>query len=278
MHYSRNHTRKTHFLLLPALVCILLSGCAGQRWAEPLPVEEQGEIIQIIAAMQNGEKECPDSLDADALIFWKSPLDDWAVEGYMQLLSPSFIKFVVSNPLGQPVYAFASNGTDFQILHPRQYQHIRGNVRSLAIRKEVPQILVNGDWFAYLTGQLPAEPFEVVEVNRDASDTSIWLHFFPAGSDMTLESAWVHLNPRQEAVLGYLFLDSSGEILAEIVYGNGNQKKNDSCTPENEIRITELPWGAELTIQLKNISGSTQFSEKDFSLPVPAGYRTQLQP
>jgi hypothetical protein len=277
MHCSKIKTGKTHLFLIPALVCILLSGCAGQRWAEPLPEEEQNMVTQTITAMQKATRECPNSFDADALIFWKSPLDDWAVEGYIQMLSPSFTKFIISNPLGQLIYAFASNGSDFQILQTRQYQHIRGSIRSLAFRKEVPQILVTGDWFAYLTGQLPAAAIEVVEVNRDASDTSIWLRIVPAESEMTLESAWVHLDPLQKTVLGYLFLDSTGETLAEIIYAN-QQEEDNTCTPEDEITITKLPWGAQLTIQLKNINGSNQFNEKDFSLPVPPGYTTQLQP
>ena len=267
---------KTHFLLFTGLVCLLLSGCAGQRWADPLPEEEQEELTRIITTMLEVEKQCPDNLDADALLFGKSPLDDWAVAGYMQLLSPSFIKFVVSNPLGQPVYAFASNGIRFQILHPSQYLHIRGNVRSLASRKEVPQILIQGNWFAYLTGRLPADLSEGMEVNRDASDSSVWLRISPPDSGRKLESAWVHVNPLQKTVLGYLFLDSSGETVAEIVYGS-QQEGSDSCKPEDEVTITGLPWGAELKIELKEINTSNQFSEKDFSLPVPPGYTTQLQ-
>ncbi len=276
MHCSNRTPGNSRFLLLTGLICLLLSGCAGQRWADPLAEEEQVEITRIITTMQEMEKQCPDSLDAGALLFWNSPLGDWGVEGYMQLLSPSFIKLVVSNPLGQPVYAFASNGTRFQILHPRQYQHIRGNVRSLAIRKEVPQILAQGNWFGYLTGRLPADLPEGMEVNRDASDSSVWLRISPANSGRRLESAWVHVDPLQKSVLGYLFLDSSGETLAEIVYG-GQQEGSDSCKPEEEVTITGLPWGAELKIELKDIDTSRQFSEKDFSLPVPPGYTTELQ-
>ncbi len=275
MRCSRRTPGKTHCLLLTGLVCLLLSGCAGQRWADPLPEEEQDEITRIIISMQETEKECPDNLDADTLLFWKSPLDDWAVEGYMQLLSPSFVKFVVSNPLGQPVYAFASNGIRFQILQPGQYMHIRGNVRSLAIRKEIPQILSQGNWFAYLTGRLPAESLEIVAVNRDASDSTVWLRISPAVSVKKQESAWVHVNPLQKNVLGYLFLDSSGETLAEIVYGE-QQEGGNNCRPGDAVTITGLPWGAELEIQLKDINTSNQFSEKDFSLPVPPGYTTEL--
>ncbi|NOQ46241.1 MAG: hypothetical protein GQ559_06170, partial [Desulfobulbaceae bacterium] len=62
----------------------------------------------------------------------------------------------------------------------------------------------------------------------------------------------------------------------EIVYGN-QQERDNNCNPEDEITITKLPWGTELAIRLKNINGSNQYSEEDFSLPVPPGYTTQLQ-
>ncbi len=276
MHCSKTKCSRTRLLLFPALLCILLSGCAGKRWTEPLVEEELSGVAKIITAMQQKERECADSLDADGLIFWKSPLNDLGVEGYIQLLAPSFLKFVVTNPLGQPVYAFASDGSGFQILHPRQYRHIRGNIRSLAVRKEVPQILVQGDWFAYFTGRLPAAPLKTAEVHRDASEMGIWLRIFPDDSEKTPESAWVHVDPLQMRVLGYLFLDSGGETLAEIVYGE-QEGRSSNCKPKNEITITGLPWGSELTIQLKNIATGGRFSEKDFALPVPPGYTTQLQ-
>jgi hypothetical protein len=273
---SYTKTRKAYSLFITALTCILFSGCAGQRWAEPLPEEEHDRMVLLISAMQQVEGKCPDSLDADARIFWKGPLDDWAVEGYFQLLSPTFIKFIISNPLGQPIFAFASTVDEFQILRPNQYLHIRGKVRSLAMRQEIPQILTQGDWFAYLTGRLPTDSLEILEVNRDASDESIWLHLSPAGPDRTQGSVWTHVNPLQGGVLGYLFLDRNGATLAEIDYGN-QQNRKDVCTAVGEIRISELPWGAEITIQLEDINDSSQLGEKEFSLPVPPGYTTQLQ-
>jgi len=122
---------------------------------------------------------------------------------------------------------------------------------------------------------LPADFPEVIEVNRDASDTTIWIRVSPPDSDKILESIWVHVNPLQKTVLGYLFLDSSGETLAEIVYGE-QQERSDGCKLRDAVRITGLPWGAELEIQLKSINTSNTYSKKDFSLPVPPGYTTQL--
>lgn len=277
MKYRKKHIGTN--LSLPAIILIslLFSGCAGQRWTGPLAEEEQTGITAKLAAMQKLEKECSDSIDADALIFGESPVEEWRVAGYLQLFPPSFIKFVITNPLGQPVYAFASNGKTYQSLDPGHRRHTRGKIRSMAIRKNMPLSLVQADWFAYLTGRLPARSLEIVEINEDASGETVWLQLSPAVPDRTGESVWLHLDPVQGAVLGYLFLDGAGKTLAEISYGD-KQGREDHCTPHRELLVTGLTWGATIRVQLQEISSDRQFSTEDFSLPVPKGYTTQRRP
>jgi len=267
----------SHFLLSAALFCLLLSGCASHRWAEPLTEEEHSEITGIIAAMQVADKTCPDSFDSEALVFWKSPLENAAVTGYLQLLSPSFIKFIVSNPLGQPIYAFASNGDTFQSLYTRQQLHIRGGVRSLAIRKKIPQVLVQSEWYALLTGHLTSHPLTILKVQHDVSDKTAWLLLAHLKTNRTLAETWLHLDPDKRKILGYLFLDREGKTVAEIVYENSTDRA-DYCTPNEKTTITNLPWGVEIVVKLKDIQTDTKFSKTDFTLPVPRGYKKQLQP
>lgn len=270
-------TEFIRFIFSAVLLVLIFSGCAKQRWSEPLQEEENTKVVEIITAMQEADKLCPGSFDGDALIFWKSPLNDAGVSGYLQLLAPSFVKFIVSNPLGQPVYAFSSNGTTFQSLNTRQRLHIRGNIRTLAIRKELPLVLAQGDWFAYLSGRLPSRSLEVLEIYRDTSGKTVWI--LPASSESakTLDKIWIHLDTEKRIVLGYLFLDRNGKTLAEIFYNN-RENRIDYCTPNEKIIVTELPWGSEIKIELKDIRTDTEYSESDFVLPVPSGYIRQLRP
>ncbi len=267
----------SHFFLSAVLFCLLLSGCASHHWAEPLTEEEHSQIAEIIAAMQVADKTCPDSFDSEALVFWKSPLSNAAVTGYLQLLAPSFIKFIVSNPLGQPIYAFASNGDTYQSLYTRQQLHIRGGVQSLAIRKKIPQILVQSEWFALLTGHLTSQPLTILKTQHDVSDKTVWLLLAHLETNRTLEETWLHLDPDKRKILGYLFLDRDGKTVAEIVYKNSKDRV-DYCTPNEKTTITNLPWGVEIIVELKDIQTNTEFSSIDFTLPVPRGYKKQLQP
>ncbi|MBU0946306.1 MAG: hypothetical protein KJ804_07035 [Proteobacteria bacterium] len=264
-------------LLAAVFLDLFLGGCARQRWSEKLNEEEVAGVAETIQRMQEESKSCPNSFDATALIFWKHPMEESAIEGYLQLLAPSFFKFVINNPLGQPLYAISSNGRTFQSLHIAQQKHIRGNIRSLALRNEILPILVSDNWFAYLSGRLPDRAVEIEEINRDPASQTLWLHLANPGPERTTEKVYVHLAPAKREVLGYLILDSKGATLAEISYKE-EEGKGDRCLPRKNIAVTNLSWGAEFRIELKEIRTDIQLQEDDFGLPVPPGYATQFQP
>jgi outer membrane lipoprotein-sorting protein len=279
MPYNKINSFKHSILILCLLITTLLfSGCAGKRWAEPLEADEKGAIEALVKRMQAKELQCPQSFDADMKMFWKTPLEDRAVEGYLQLLAPSFLKLVISNPLGQPVFAFSGDGKTFQLLEPTRRKHIRGVVRSIAIRNEIPLILAQGDWFAYLTGRLPDRQLTILEILKDKENATIWLQIaIPATKNMAEGKLFLHLAPLKEKVLGYLFLDDTGNTLAEFSYLETDGEK-DRCTVQNQTVISGLPWGAEIRIEMKNLSRFDRIQKRDFTLPVPRGFSKQLWP
>ncbi len=256
--------------------CLIFSGCAQKRWNEELTEEENKTVEIILRDMQQQEKSCFQSFDTDMKMFWKTPTGDSAVEGYLVLRSPSSIKFVITNPLGQPVFAFTGNGKTFQLLKANEKRHIRGNVRSLAIRNQIPLILARDDWFAYLSGRLPLRKL-TVEESAKGSDNTLWLKIATAKGPYTTGSIYLQIDPAKKKLLSYLFLDDDGDVLAEIRYGK--QKTGTTpCDVHTDIQVSELPWGSAIRIKLKNISGFNQFKKTDFVLPVPKSFRTQLWP
>ncbi len=277
MSFKKSTFSTKDFSICCILFCLLFSGCAQKRWDDTLSEEETRDFQNIILAMQQQEQQCFQSYDADMKMFWKSPVGDNAVAGYLVLNAPSSVKHIVSNPLGQAVFAFSGNGKTFQMLTPSKRRHIRGNVRSLAIRNSVPLILAQGDWFAYLSGRLPMRKLTVEEAAKDNSDKSIWLKLVTPKGPYTTGSVYLQIDADKKEVLSYLFLDDSGDVLADIQYGKQKEGKTP-CSVHTEVQITGLPWGAEIRIELENISGFNQFKRTDFALPVPASFNTQLWP
>jgi len=274
---KKNAFSTKNFPIFCILFCLLFSGCAQKRWDDALSEEENRDVQDILLAMQQQEQQCFQSYDADMKMFWKSPVGDNAVAGYLLLKAPSSVKYVISNPLGQPVFAFAGNGKTFQILNAMERRHIRGNVRSLAIRNRIPLILAQDDWFAYLSGRLPSRKLTVEESAKDNIDKSIWLKLITAKGPYTTGSIYLQIDPDKREVLSYLFLDDSDDMIAEIRYGEQKEGRAP-CSVHTEVQITGLPWGAEINIEFENISGLNQFKRTDFSLPVPASFNTQLWP
>ncbi len=279
MRYKTNTLKKDISILCLVATTLFFSGCAGKRWTGPLEAEENIAIQEVVKRMQAKERGCPQSFDADMKMFWKAPLEERAVEGYLQLLAPSFLKLVISNPLGQPVFVFSGNGKTFQLLEPVRRKHIRGVVRSIALRNEIPLILAQGDWFAYLTGRLPGRQLDIIEILQDKTNETIWLQIStPAAKNKLVEGKlYLHLDSQHEKVLGYLFLDDKGNTLAEFSYAEKEGEK-DHCTVQPRILVGGLPWGAEIRIELDNISNFDRIQKRDFTLPVPRGFSKQLWP
>lgn len=263
--------------LLPLLITILLSGCAKTRWSTPLPEEDLTAVDTILSTMQDEQESCTDTLEADAKVTWKTPLEESGVMGYLQLLSPSSMKYIITNPLGMMVYAFSSNGKTFQILDTIQRQHIRGNVRNLVIRHRLPLIFAEGEWFNYLTGRLPPDRQKVSEAFKDTENQTIWIRFSKKEGGTSTAGKWIHIDPEKHKLLSYLFLDTNGETLAEVSYGKQMEAKG-SCMPPTEVHITNLPWDSEIKVILNDIATDTHYDESVFKLPVPTGYYKQLQP
>ena len=263
------------FLLLPV---ILLSGCANKHWDTTLEEEETAAIAGIIEEMQEADNSCPQNLDADVKGFLKTPTENIGVQGYLQLLSPSYLKFVLSNPLGQPMFILASNGDMFQSLDMTIRRHIRGSIRSLGIRNNIPLIIMYGDWYAFFTGRLPERPIKVRHIYRNGKEENVWIELSKSISlSNTPEYTYVSVDPLKRRVLGYLFLDDKGKTIAEISYSNPLSPQ-DSCEVRKQIFITELPWDSTISLELDAIQTDMQLQKEDFILPVPKDYSKQLHP
>ncbi len=273
---SSKYSRKFCGTIFLIILCItLLSGCASQRWSKPLSEDDSSDLALLLGDMQSTEKLCPNSFDADAKIFWKTPVANSAIVGYLQVLSPSHSKYVITNPLGMLTYAWASDGKTFQILDTIEHRYIRGNVRSLMIRQQLPLVFAEESWFLYLTGRLPIHPLTIQKSNYDESDQTVWV--LSTQSNQNGVKRWLHIDPAKRLLLGFLFLDEEGKTVAEISYEE-TEANLDICLPKKHIQISNLPWGAEVHIEMENINTSIELQASDFNLPVPTDYYKQFLP
>ncbi len=96
--------------LMLLLLMFLLAGCAGKPWTTQVTDQEGLHVRQIFEEIQERDASCFCCLDAKVSFFWDGPGEDRSISGFLQLMLPSSVKFVVTNPLGQPLYAIVSDG------------------------------------------------------------------------------------------------------------------------------------------------------------------------
>jgi hypothetical protein len=261
----------TFFLLLLAL---LAHGCAGrQPWSDPVAGEETARITQTFAEMQQRDSACSSTLDAKATLAWDGPGEDRTVAGFLQLLLPTSLKFVVSNPLGQPLYALVNHGQEFESINISRKQHVVGTLSGLATQYEIPAPLLGDNWGYWLLGRIQEPGASIETMRQDSTGRGVWVTLqYP--SKTGLSRSHLLIQPRTRQLLARILVDQAGDTIATISYeGRRGTGEQDACAPASQITITDLPYGSKVSIDFTEILTNRVLNAANFRLKVPADYQ-----
>lgn len=259
-------------LLLP-LVLFLLTSCADKPWTDPLDSSETDAVGSIVDAMVARDGSCSRSLAGDLSLFYKSPLDTKALNGFLQFSGPSSYKFVLTNPFGQPLLAIAGDQKSFQAINTLGRKYISGSVRSFGIRNNIPDYFLEGDWEEWLTARNRFSSQEITDVRRDRKNRGLWVTF-RTGSGQRTGAQHLLLNLEDELLLGRILENEKEKIVAEISYDNWINQ--GSCKQPLEINITGLYYGANIRLRLSDVTFAEEVTT--YQLPTPPGYIRQFMP
>lgn len=260
------------FRLAAVLLLLLVNGCATKPWTSPVADEETGLITQIFEEMQERDDSCFSCLDAKTTLVWDPPGEDRSVTGFLQLMLPTSVKFVVLNPLGQPLYALVSDGREFQSINTTLRQHLIGKISSLASQYKIPESLFSDNWGYWLTGRLHEHEAAIESIHRDGSGRGAWITLRYQG-EAPLGKSHLLIQPASKQLLARILVDRQGETIATLSYDH--RTGQDACAPVSKITITDLPYGSKLNIELEEILIDRSFSAADFRMKIPAGYASQ---
>ncbi len=263
------------FRLILTLLVLLIQGCAGKPWTSQVADSETAFITQIFEEMQERDASCFSCLDAKTTLSWDTPGEDRSIAGFLQLKLPTSIKFVVLNPLGQPLYALVNNGQDFQSINTSLKHHIIGKISSLATQNKIPESLLSENWGYWLTGRLHEQGATIEAIHQDGSGRGVWITM-RYQDEASLNKSHLLIQPATRQLLARILVDREGETIATIFYDRRNEK-ND-CEPVSRITISDLPYGSQLSIDFTEILTDRSFSAANFRLKVPADYETQELP
>lgn len=259
------------FLLLLAL---LVHGCAGrQPWTDPVAGVENAHITQTFAEMQERDSSCSLSLDAKATLSWDGPGEDRTVAGFLQLLLPTSLKFVVSNPLGQPLYALVHHGQEFESINISRKQRVVGTLSALAAQYEIPAPLLGDNWGYWLLGRLHEPGASIEAIRQDSAGRGVWITLqYP--DKAALSRSHLLIQPRTRQLLARVLVDQEGGAIATIFYdGQNGVEAQDSCAPASRITITDLPYGSRVSIDFAEIITTRVLNAANFRLKAPTDYQ-----
>jgi hypothetical protein len=263
-------------VMLFVLAPILIAGCGGRPWTDPLKTDEADAAAELIDSLTLRDTMCGKTLEADLSLFYENPLGKKALSGFLQFSLPSSYKFVMTNPFGQPVLAIAGNEQSFQAINTGLKKYMEGSIRSFGLRNKIPAQFLGGSWGNWLTGRNQFTSQAITDIRHDRDTRGLWITF---QAENNIQPATHHLllAPEDKLILAHIIEDGKGKTVADIKYGNWIPQ--GECRQPQEIDITGLGYGTNIRIKLSDVLVSDKV--ESFRLPIPpdaAGYIKQYLP
>lgn len=251
-------------LVLVVLAALILGGCAGRPWTDPLQQTEADKIAQHIDSLVARDGACGKTIEADLLLFYQSPLEKKALEGFLQFSIPASYKFLMTNPFGQPVLIIAGDKDSFQTINTLSKQYMTGKLQSFGLRNNIPSSFLRSDWATLLTGRFRLNSRSIIDIREDREGRGVWL----SCNEQRGGVAHLLFDPEHEVFQLYILEDDKGKKIAEISYAN--RMDADTCRQPRDISITGLDYSTEIRLTLENVQIADE--SQTYQLRPPHGY------
>jgi len=240
-------------LLLILLLPVLQSGCASKIPASfPLADTEKPYVLDRLREFRN--RECPGSLDADVTLEWRMYGKTEKIPGMLQMQSPAFLRYSVVDPLGRQLFILVSDGSRFTLVDNRKARALTGGIDSAFWQKYIPDFISPADYMNWLTGRLPATPFEVREIR---------------GDKQAVDAVWLITEWRGGVRHHVLFHPDSSRMTRHIVENDSEEVLLDVSYTEYRPNGTDCPEPSLLLAKGEEISGTVQVRFDRILPPTP---------
>jgi hypothetical protein len=257
--------------LIIMLAVIFFAGCARKPWTDPLADSEAESVTQLVDSLVARDAGCGETLEGDLVLFYQNPFEKKALSGFLQFSMPSSFKFVMTNPIGQPVLAVAGDQNSFQAINILQRSYLAGSLRSFGLRNDIPSHFLKSEWGPWLTGRNLLSSQTITDIRKDRDSRGVWLTF------ENINKAGLHhllLDTEKEIFPVRILEEGSGRKVVEVTYTNWITV--EGCRQPLEIHITGLDYGTNIHIALSDVSLTDE--RKTFRLQPPPGYSRQFMP
>lgn len=277
--YQRQYLR--HLCILFSFSLLFIQGCARPA-LQTYPASE----LQIATALEAFARyqeistaACSCCLDAEAdgalsVSGWFSDHTE-KVSGFLQAMKPGYLKFIVINPLGQPLFVFLTDGSMFTSLNILKEKAYSGSVHSDTYRKFAPPGFEPGFSYYWLTGRVRPGEIQVQGVMSDREGEKFWLQIKHA--DASTESM-VLFDPGELVILRRILRDEQGRHVVDILYAEHQVvlPGKEPCRIPRRIMVSSNADDVKVELRLHSFLDEVRFSADDFQIEIPDNFEQLL--
>lgn len=249
-------------------VLLLLSGCVTMPRLSGISRQENDQVRRRFKEMIAEQHQCRCCLDGAAHVSLKNLLYAGAVSGYVQAMSPSYLKFVGVNPLGQPLAVFTTNGEQFRYVSILEGTVYHGDVAGATFAKYTPEGFMPSLSYYWLIGRLQPGPVQLTRVSRD-DDQGYWVELRYENG----RKALVLFDPEALHIRRHIVLNGQGERILHILY---DEYGPGQCEVPRRITVTSLSLDSTMEIRLDDLLEGVTLSQRDFEYSPPESFNEVL--
>lgn len=268
----------------PCLVVLffLLAGCASRNITIPVIGQENAAVVAAFNEMRAAQAECSCCLDTELEVEITAPgiigRRPGIIHGYLQAKSPSFLKFVGINPLGQPLLIMATNGKDFRSIVVPDAKVFEGGVDSAKFKKFCPPGFSPTYGYYWLTGRLRPGLADIVDVRRQKDVPGYWFDLHLEREELVDR---VLFDPDERVVKRHIIQNGRGRVLLDVSYNYHRNSplitgEGEWCPLPAQITVSSLPYNGKMILSFGEIFPGAVFSEEDFEIEFPAGFELEM--
>ncbi|MFH1218098.1 MAG: hypothetical protein V1706_16515 [Pseudomonadota bacterium] len=258
--------------LAAVLVCLFLitvGGCARLPGTVTIPAGEKAEVIALFQDMVARQMDCPCCIDAEATVSFSSIWQKGSLSGYLQAMTPSYLKFVGINPFGQPLAIFVTDGELFRYVAVPATKEYSGNVAGTTYARYAPEGFLPRHGFYWLIGRLYPGEMKILDVGHDEEGNGYWFTLNYANGTTSL----VLFAETQGVLRRHIVLDENGKRIFNVLYDDYSP---GLCPMPGKITVTSLVHNSSMELRLSGRLPDASFTGEDFQYEAPPSFERVL--
>jgi hypothetical protein len=246
-------------------ILLVLSGCSSLPSTVAVTEPESRDVTGLFKKMVAQQSECHCCIDANAVVTFKSIWDSGTISGYLQAMSPSYLKFVGVNPFGMPLAILVTDGERFHYVTIPESKGYEGDVSGATFTKYAPEGFLPEHGFYWIIGRLYPGKIQIVDVRKSEEGSGYWVEisYGPGAKSLVLFDD-------QEVVLKrHIVVNDEEEKILDVSY---DSYQPGPCPLPGEITVRSLIHNSTLTVKLNDWLPDPKFSQQDFHYEIPVGF------